>query len=62
MHILNTNLIVKISLILSIVSLSKFRLSSRDLEIGFNIVILNFNLTCDTNIQTMIIYRIGTKA
>ena len=27
-----------------------------------NIFILNFNLTCNTNIHTTIIYRIGTKA
>ena len=29
---------------------------------SLNIFILNFNVTCNTNIHTIIIYRIGTEA
>ena len=30
--------------------------------LSLNIFILNFNVTCNTNIHTIIIYRIGTEA
>ena len=29
---------------------------------SLNIFILNYNVTCNTNIHTIIIYRIGTEA
>ena len=31
-------------------------------DFSLNIFILNFNVTCNTNIHTIIIYRIGTEA
>ena len=31
-------------------------------EFGLNIFILNFSVICNSNIHTIIIYRIGTEA